>query len=908
MKPMNFSLRLIALLLAVITLAALLPACEQPEEPSSEASASEVSSEPVSEQPSEPAEDPLPSASTLVGTVHMPPIGNQGGIGSCTSYGVTYMQFNIAVSQYLHSINPNTRWNPSSGEDRYIFSPKYSYVFAGPSTESCYNVLTDHGCLTKQQTYFAGPYSPILYEGGSFASGSTCWDVGEGDMESALTYRLTGFEEIEMSEMQLTSSPVINKIKEAIAAGNGVAMCGWSGNWEYASIDKGGLGELGKRSDRVIFAARNVTDYYDNGSDMSGNHCTCLVGYDDNITCTVGGVTLKGAFQMANSWSEGWMNDGLVWIMYDAFNTKSEFDELNGDYFYTDAQALTIEEDHLRLYKGMESKVDQRLLFNALDQTCTVNGKEYKLYTISDLAEKSFLAYSKDANGLYPVVSSSGQEAGSCRFALIPYEDVKGWSGIRSGNLKDDDYKGSFLLYAADSGIAENGAAYLSGTAYTRAGREAEFDGPDKGNNLSEILFTITGYSAEGASFRGRAYQVGTVTRTCKRTSVGYRFSFVYWDKNVAVGKPGAMIEIELENYKREGIKIVASRTDAAGNTCSKIPAVFGENAGNVNSLFSDKSMTFGGQIADKDSTYEHAFITVGYNELADLMEGYSIDNFLWSFTYKSLGTRLLSISLKDGEGNVLQKVVPTEKNKILDKGEEVAFLFDLGGELREYSASPEGDRRIISERDGKYLTVKTMTFTMGDDPVEKTTAFSLTKNSETGAAQIFQYKTNYLFDISGKEIKDGVQVKLNAPSAKRSTQDWGIRDMGSGKYQIYLAADPTYVLCNDPEKGVCLTNVNTDDVACLWHFEATDSGVSTTVKAEQKDGKLHITGRMPEKDGTVTVQLCDGATGEVVATAPVTVGAGFETELDAPAPGTYLLSALRDGQPYGVQYIFTVK
>lgn len=909
MKTMNrsHSLRLLALLLALLTLTALLSACKKPsEEPSAAASSAEASSA-ASEQTSEPTEEPLPAASTLVGTVHMPPIGNQGGIGSCTSYGVTYMQFNIAVSQYLHSINPNTRWNPSSGDDRYIFSPKYSYVFAGASTESCYNVLTDHGCLTKRQTYFAGPYSPILYEGNGFATGSTRWDVDKGDMESALTYRLTGFEEIEMSGMQLTSSPVMQKIKEAIAAGNGVAMCGWSGYWLYGNIDKNGLGELGKRGDRVIVAARNQDKYYNNGGDMSGNHCTCIVGYDDNITCTVNGVTLKGAFQMANSWSSGWMNDGLVWIMYDAFNTSSQFDELNGDYVLSDAQALTVEDGHLRFYTGLDSPVVQFLRFNALEQTTTVGGKEYPLYTISDESEENFVAYAADKDGLYPVISSNGKEALSCRFALIPYEDLKSWNGIRSGSLKDD-YKGSYLLYAADAGLGETGAAFLSGTDYSRSGREAEFDKLDRGGNLNKLCFTVAGNPGEGRSFRGRAYQTTTAGRKAERTSVAYRFSFVYWDKDVAVGKPGVMIELELENYKREGIKIVLTRTDKNGNSCSKIPAVFGENAANVNSLFSDKSMTFSGKIADKDSTYEHAFITVGFNELADLMDGYSPENFLWSFTYKSLGTRLLAISLKDGEGNVLQKIIPTEKDKILDKGEEVEFLFDLGGELREYSASPDGDRRIVSERDGKYLTVNKMVFTMGDKADTKTTDFSLTKNSETGAAQIYQFKTNYLFDISGKEIKDGVQVKLNAPSVKRTTQDWGIRDVGEGKYQIYLAADPTYVVCNDPEKGICLTSANTNDVSCLWHFEATGSGVAPTVSAEQKDGKLHVTGTMPEKDGSVTVQLCDGATGEVVATAPVTVGEGFKAELDAPAPGTYLLSALLDGQPYGVQYVFDVK
>lgn len=54
----------------------------------------------------------------------MPPIGNQGGIGCCTSMGVTYMQFTIAVSQYLHALDPDIEWDPLFGKHGVYFLPE----------------------------------------------------------------------------------------------------------------------------------------------------------------------------------------------------------------------------------------------------------------------------------------------------------------------------------------------------------------------------------------------------------------------------------------------------------------------------------------------------------------------------------------------------------------------------------------------------------------------------------------------------------------------------------------------------------------------------------------------------------------------------------------------------------------
>ncbi|MBQ8912104.1 MAG: hypothetical protein IJY89_05995, partial [Clostridia bacterium] len=122
--------KVLCLLLALTMLCPmlLLSSCQKAPAKSSEPSIGD-SSVPSSGQPTESPskEDELPQVpaySTLLGTKHLPIPDNQGSIGSCTSEGVTYTQFTVAVSQYINATDPDADWDPSSGDESCIFSPK----------------------------------------------------------------------------------------------------------------------------------------------------------------------------------------------------------------------------------------------------------------------------------------------------------------------------------------------------------------------------------------------------------------------------------------------------------------------------------------------------------------------------------------------------------------------------------------------------------------------------------------------------------------------------------------------------------------------------------------------------------------------------------------------------------------
>lgn len=282
----------------------------------------------------------LPSSLTLVGTTHLPPISNQGEIGSCASQSITYMQMTNAVSRYLHSIDPDIQWDPSSGNKKYLMSPKFTFDFAGSGTEWVYNILIDHGVTTMDKVSFYmqlgnGAYKIFLASGTTKQHAqSVKWPVSEGILEEALEIRLQNWTAADdqiwikkesfgdaNGDIMLTTSAkgqeLITRIKNSLADGNVVVTGGISGGWQYDKLT--GAGDIGKVGEECLSWC---------STKGSGGHQVCVVGWDDNVKCNIGGAILQGAFLVANSWGD-WANDGYVWLMYDALNSKSEYAVVN---------------------------------------------------------------------------------------------------------------------------------------------------------------------------------------------------------------------------------------------------------------------------------------------------------------------------------------------------------------------------------------------------------------------------------------------------------------------------------------------------------------------------------------------------------------------------------------------------
>ncbi len=574
--------RLLALLLAALTLGAAVPGALAAEvggiepapagwvdpsevDPPADPSLFAMSEE---ERAAAAAAEGTPSAFSLVGTSELPPITNQGGIGSCASEGIAYMQFSNAVAHYLHAAAPGLLWNPSSGDENQIFSAKWAYTFSGPTNEGVYDVLQDMGdvpialCDFYRDTTGAAQFK----RGNSYVRDSMSWDVGNDNMQTALAARLKnqyvsynlGGNASSNWDTSESGQLVISKVKEALLRGNTVTISGYPDKWMYGHLTTGG--RIGHVGDQTIVAGVNVT---------SGAHTISIVGYDDEITCKVGAQTLTGGFLIANSWGTGWGTNGYTWVMYDALSLVSQYDELNGTGFYTNDMYLDsiLHEDGSRsvvMNPPYIASADQSVTFTKAG-TVTVNTVEYTTYNLKSEALGGYLAY--DIEGT-PDVSNTAlhieQEPGeNTAWAFIPYETVTTFPGTNE-ELIDESYNGSYWVYAAGRAEAgSSGYAYLdAGTSPTSIGRSVGI-ASHAGTNYPQAKSWYVGDFEANKDKESFSTDLGIFAKrgtSSRRSYPFYAVYLTYWDEDITLERPELYLKMEVKTDNREALSILVVR------------------------------------------------------------------------------------------------------------------------------------------------------------------------------------------------------------------------------------------------------------------------------------------------------------------------------------------------------------
>lgn len=192
----------------------------------------------------------------------VPPVGNQGGEGSCVAWGTTYAGRSINwhkthVAAYSTSVN--------------IFSPEYVYnqIKVSSSCTSGSYVTSGLSLLKSQGVcrWSLMPYTDV--------SCSTYPNTTQ--KTDAAKYKIASYS---------TVSRTTSAIKAQLAAGNPVIVAG-PVNYAFEYLANGAV----------------LSTF--SGSSLGG-HCYCVVGYDDT----------KGAFKFMNSWGTSWASSGFGWIKY----------------------------------------------------------------------------------------------------------------------------------------------------------------------------------------------------------------------------------------------------------------------------------------------------------------------------------------------------------------------------------------------------------------------------------------------------------------------------------------------------------------------------------------------------------------------------------------------------------------
>jgi len=233
-------------------------------------------------------------------TLWFPPIGSQGGEGSCTTWAVGYYMKTFQEAKEHGWDLSGAVWEggysgyPSAAYQDKIFSPDFIYhqindgVDDGSSFEDAMNLV----CLIGACSWQKMPYDD---------SDSVTWPSEEAWREAPL-YRgnSSGFEYLIPN-----TDAKIESVKNWVASDHLAAI----------AVD----------ADQYLNLTSNDVWTLDNYVNPDENHANTIVGYDDGLNYTEKGELRQGAFKIANSWGVGgWENvtDGCYWISYEAMKQR----------------------------------------------------------------------------------------------------------------------------------------------------------------------------------------------------------------------------------------------------------------------------------------------------------------------------------------------------------------------------------------------------------------------------------------------------------------------------------------------------------------------------------------------------------------------------------------------------------
>ncbi|HAD81890.1 MAG: hypothetical protein A2509_11685 [Candidatus Edwardsbacteria bacterium RIFOXYD12_FULL_50_11] len=205
----------------------------------------------------------------------MPPVGNQGGQGSCTAWATAY---------YHKSYQEWVEHNWSLADSNHLFSPSFVYnqINGGADNGSWFGDAFQVLCDMGSSSILLKPYND---------GECTSWP-SETAYDSAIPYRCN-----EWFWFDLSDDLGIEGVKQCLAEGNNVVI----GLLVYANYDN-------------ISSYNNIFCVADLSGDIRGGHANCIAGYDDSLVTNDG----RGAFRVVNSWGPSWGDGGYYWMSYQA--------------------------------------------------------------------------------------------------------------------------------------------------------------------------------------------------------------------------------------------------------------------------------------------------------------------------------------------------------------------------------------------------------------------------------------------------------------------------------------------------------------------------------------------------------------------------------------------------------------
>ena len=245
------------------------------------------------------APSPVPPSelpSKVNNSLYLPPIGNQGDVGSCNAWASTYYVWTYMINWFRNNPHPST--------DDVIMNPSFTYNLINNGSDSG-SIPQD--ALSLISTVGAVPISDFPLNTND-PNNVSQWPVewqwraamfnrGVPYMYNAVWGGVTGGT---IYVINMTNSTQFTYLKGLLAAGYiaETAIYVYSNFMDFTSSND-------------IYALNSTNPFDD---EYEGGHAVTIVGYDDDKSTPDG----NGALLMVNSWGTSWGDHGYWWLTYPA--------------------------------------------------------------------------------------------------------------------------------------------------------------------------------------------------------------------------------------------------------------------------------------------------------------------------------------------------------------------------------------------------------------------------------------------------------------------------------------------------------------------------------------------------------------------------------------------------------------
>lgn len=593
-----------------------------------------------------------------------PPIDNQGKIRSCVSQAISYIQLTNAVSKKIGL----SVWTPSS-MPMACFSPRFTHLKTSSIPSDIYNFLKDHGCLTTDVCAFqkdSGGGS-VEFDGGVPIKESVAWNVAPGEFKRALQTRITGYTMASIHDYE--PKELIELIKTSLQEGNVVVSTTKIENWLQMGLSHD-CGKHGKKGDTVVVASRRYIPY---------GHSFAIVGYDDDIEVTFAGITFKGAFLITCGYGTVWMNQGYCWMLYDAIFETSQYELMNSRNIYSDNMFLTSYYGNLRVFapSHLSDKMHEVQEFEFIPAgKLKIEGAYFPTYQIRNPNSKKYLTLIAEMDSEYYNPEFSGSKDTSDTWCIVPYREIVKWKDFEAEY--DPFYEDAYWIFSSEQYQKDpSSRCFLdSGLGYFNIGRIMGISRLNHGNYTHAKSWKLENYDPDKfAPFVSKFGIYAKDEKISKRRTYSLRdFWFVDWKKDVALGLPELMVDLELETVDRESFEIKMLRYDKEGNIDSYIPAMF--RVGHTQYVVEPDVMSFSGEINAKKP--ETGYFTFQYSDLLSIPKGTILEDYRWGIEVTSKNEQpvtIKSVSLVNAKNEILASI-DMESGPLLICNNSKKFIF----------------------------------------------------------------------------------------------------------------------------------------------------------------------------------------------------------------------------------------